>query len=113
MVYLSVQASKSILGSDVPLGKSAIDKADRRNIFETIHPYIMSPEDMAEVAETGDQVKDLWLESFTAQKGIIGTTHSYYTKQYFQYLFPSKGLIPNNKYGSLVGLPAGSTILQL
>ena len=76
----------------------------------------MSPEDMEEVAEAGDQVKDLWLESFTAiQKGmpVVGTTLSYYTKQYFQYFFPSKDLIPNNKYGSLVGLPAGSTILQV
>ncbi len=63
--------------------------------------------------EAGDQVKDLWLESFIAtQKGMIGTTLSYYTNQYFQYFFPSKGLIPNNKYGFLVGLPAGSTILQ-
>ena len=88
MVYLSVQASKSILGSDVPLGKSAIDKANHRIMFETIHPYTMSPEDMAEITapEAGDQVKDLWLESFTAtQKEMIGTTLNYYAKQYFQY----------------------------
>ena len=103
MAHLSVQASMSLLGYDVPLGKSATDKARRREVFEIIHPYIMSPADMEEVEEAGVEVKDLSLESFTAtQKGMLGTTLSYYTKQYFQYFFPSKGLIPNNKYGYLV-----------
>jgi hypothetical protein len=81
MAYLCVQASMSVLGYDVPLLTSAIDKAKRRDKFEIIHPYIMSAEDMAEVEKAGDRGKDLWLESFTApQKGMIGTTLFYYTK---------------------------------
>ena len=84
MAYLSVQASMSLLGYDVPLGKSAIDKANRREVFEIIHPYIMSPADMEEVEAAGDQVKDLWLESFTAtQKGMICTALSYFNKAVF------------------------------
>ena len=113
MAHVSVQASMSMHSINVPLGKTAADKRKRKEVFEIIHPYIMSPADMEEVEEAGVEVKDLWLESFTAtQKGMIGTTLSYYTKQYFQYFFPSRGLIPNNKYGSLVGLPPGATILQ-
>ncbi len=118
IAYLCVQASMSVLGydvptADVPVGTSAIDKTKRRDRFKIIHPYIMSPEDIAEVEESGNRVEDLWLESFTAtQKGMIGTTPNFCTKQYFQDCFPSKGLIPNKKYGFLVGLPAGSTILQ-
>ncbi len=49
MAYLCVQASMSVLGYDVPLGRSAIDKAKHRDIFEIIHPYIMLAEDMVEV----------------------------------------------------------------
>ena len=53
MVHLSVQVGMSVYGPnygyDVPSGKSLIDKAKRREIFEIIHPYIMSPEDMEEV----------------------------------------------------------------
>ena len=84
MAHVSVQVSMSLYGFDVPLGKTSTDKRKRREVFEIIHPYTLSEEDMEEVAEAGEQQIELWLESFTAtQKGLLGTTLSYYTKQYF------------------------------
>ena len=113
MAHVSVQVSMSMHSINVPLGKTAADKRKRKEVFEVIHYYTLSAADMEEVVAAGEQQIELWLENFTAtQKGLLGTTLSFYSKQYFQYFFPSKGLIPNNKYGSLVGLSPGATILQ-
>ncbi len=80
------------------------DAAKHREIFEIIHPYIMSPEDIEEVAQAGDQIQDLWLVSFAVtQKGMIGTTLSYYTKQYFQYFSRVKALFQTISMAPLWG----------
>ena len=113
MAHVSVQACMSKYGMNVPLSKTLTDKRSRKDVFDIIHPYTLSAADMEEVMEAGEQQIELWLESFTAtQKGLLGTTLSHDSKQYFQYFFPSKALIPNSKFGSLVGLPPGAKILQ-
>jgi hypothetical protein len=64
MVIVSVQVIMSIFGVDIPMGRTTADKQMRRNVFDIIHPYIMSPDDMIVVQVAGDQIKDLWLETF-------------------------------------------------
>ena len=64
--------------------------------------------------KAGDQVKDLWLETFTnSQKVMISTTLNWEAKRYFERLFPGRGNIPAVKYGTLVGLGHGKSILHL
>ncbi len=54
MVIVSVQVSMSLFSFDVPMGRTKADKKMRRNVFDIIHPYIMSPDDMVVVQEAGD-----------------------------------------------------------
>ncbi len=87
MVIVSVQVSMSLFGFDVPMGRTTADKKMRRNVFDIIHPYIMSPDDMVVVQEAGDQIKDRWLETFTnSQKVMIHSTLNATAKSYFDRL---------------------------
>ena len=102
-------------GVDIPMGRTANDKKMRRDVFDVIHPYVMSEleADMAEVAAAGHQVLDLWLETFTnSQKVMIGSTLNAEAKRYFNRFFLGEGNIPSEKYGALVGLGPGQSILH-
>ena len=113
IVIWSVQANMSMYGVDMPMGRTAHDKKMRRDVFDVIHPYVMSEADMAEVAAAGHQVLDLWLETFTnSQKVMIGSTLNAEAKRYFNRFFSSEGNIPSEKYGALVGLGPGQSILH-
>jgi hypothetical protein len=69
------QAMMSVAGHEIPLGKLTGDIMLRNMIFDIIHPYCLSPEDMKIVNEADHRKKTLWLETFTnTQKGIIGTS---------------------------------------
>ena len=106
MVHVSVQACMSKYGMNVPLSKTLTDKRSRKDVFDIIHPYTLSAADMEEVVAAGEQQIELWLESFTAtQKGLLGTTLSFYSKQYFQYFFSE--LRPYSK--QQVRLPCGTS----
>ena len=108
-----MQACMSLSGADLPLGRSTEDKKMRRAIFDVIAPYIMSAADMLAVQEAGDQIKDLWLETFTnSQKVMINSTLNAEAKAYFDHFFPGKGNIPSVKYANLVGLGPGQSILH-
>ena len=86
MVIWSVQASMSMYDVDMPTGNSARDKQMLRDVFDVIYPYIMSPEEMMEVEQDGDQVKNHWLETFTnSQKVMISTTLNGEANQYFPF----------------------------
>ena len=113
MVVVTMQACMSLCGADLPLGRSTEDKKMRRAIFDVIAPYIMSAADMLAVQEAGDQIKDLWLETFTnSQKVMINSTLNAEAKAYFDHFFPSKGNIPAVKYANLLGLGPGESILH-
>ena len=95
------------------MGRTVLDKKMRRDVFDVIHSYVMSADDMAEVDLAGEQVKDLWLETFTnSQKVRIGSTLNAEAKKYFNCFFSSQGNIPSAKYGALVGLWPGQSILH-
>ena len=81
----------SMYGVDMPMGRTAHDKKMRRDVFDVIHPYVMSAADMAEVALAGQQVLDLWLETFTnSQKVMIGTTLNWEAKYISTVFFKSR-----------------------
>ena len=112
-MVVSVQMSMSKCGVNLPMGRSTEDKKMRRAIFDVIAPYIMSAADMLAVQEAGDQIKDLWLETFTnSQKVMINSTLNAEAKAYFDHFFPGKGNIPSVKYANLVGLGPGESILH-
>ena len=113
MVVVSMQVGMSMCGVDLSMGRSTEDKKMRRAIFDVIAPYIMSAADMLAVQEAGDQIKDLWLETFTnSQKVMINSTLNAEAKAYFDHFFPGKGNIPSVKYANLVGLGPGESILH-
>ena len=86
MAHVSVQVSMSLYGFVVPLGKISTDMRKRREVFEIIHPYILSA-NMEEVAEAGEQQIELWLESFTSERIALHDTQLLY-KAVFPILFP-------------------------
>ena len=113
MVVVTMQGCMSLCGADLPLGRSTEDKKTRREIFDLIAPYIMSAADMLAVQEAGDQIKDLWFETFTyLQKVMINSTLNATAKSYFDRFFPKNGNISSVKYGALVGLGPGQSILH-
>ena len=78
----------SVAGHEIPLGKSTGDIMLRNMIFDIIHPYCLSPEDMKIVNEADHREKNLWLETFTnTQKGIIGTSFLNLAKDEFRSSF--------------------------
>jgi hypothetical protein len=75
MVSLLSQAMMSVVGHELPLGKSSEDQILRDRIFNLIAPYCLSTEDMEEVETFSRREMDVWLQSFTnTQKGVIFTS---------------------------------------
>ena len=52
----------SLKGYEIPLGRTASEKAARQQVFDIIAPYFLSAEDMKIVAKTGEEEMALWLE---------------------------------------------------
>ena len=108
-----MQVSVSMYGADLPMGRTTVDKQMCRKVCDIIHSYVMSPDDMVEAQQAGDQIKDLWLETFTSsQKVMISSTLNAEAKSFFDRFFPGKGSIPSAKYANLVGLRPGQSILH-
>ncbi len=110
---MSVQVSMSMYCNDLRMGRKTHDKQMCRDVFNIIHPYIMSCEDMDVVEQAGDQINDCWLETFTnPQKVMLSSTLNTVGKAYFDRFFLCKGNIPSARYGALVGHGPGKSILQ-
>ncbi len=108
------QAMMSLVGHEIPLGRSAADQELRFEVFEIIHPYCLSPEDM-EIVNGADLItKALWLETFTnTQKGMLGTSILSLAKDQFRTnFFPSNGAYPASDFAQMIGLPSGKSILN-
>ena len=114
MVSLLSQAMMSVVGHELPLGKSSEDQILRDRIFNLIAPYCLSTEDMEEVETFSRREMDVWLQSFTnTQKGVIFTSLLSNAKEWFRKkYFPSAGAYPATSYAELLGLPAGRSILE-
>ena len=108
------QAMMSVVGHELPLGKSSEDQILRDRIFNLIAPYCLSTEDMEELETFSRREMDVWLQSFTnTQKGVIFTSLLSNAKELFRKkYFPSTGAYPATANAELLGLPAGHTILE-
>ena len=108
------QAMMSVVGHEIPLGKSSEDQILRDRIFNMIAPYCLSTEDMEELETFSKREIDVWLQSFTnTQKGVIFTSLLSNAKELFRKkYFPSAGTCPASANAELLGLPAGHTILE-
>jgi hypothetical protein len=108
------QAMMSVVGHEIPLGKSSEDQILRDRIFQMIAPYCLSTEDMEELDTFSKREMDVWLQSFTnTQKGVIFTSLLSNAKELFRKkYFPSTGACPASANAELLGLPAGHTILE-
>ncbi len=105
----------SVVGHELPLGKSTEDQILRDRIFNMIAPYCLSTEDMEDLETFSERERDVWLQSFTnTQKGVIFTSLLSNAKEWFRKKkkFPSAGAYPATSYAELLGLPAGHTILE-
>ena len=108
------QAMMSLAGYEIPLGRSTADQVLRLEVFNIIHPYCLSPEDMEIVNESDPITKILWLETFTnTQKGLLGTSLFALAKSQFRTnFFPSNGAYPASDFAAMLGLPPGKSILE-
>ncbi len=110
------QAMMSRAGYEIPLGRSTADQVLRFEVFDIIHPYCLSPEDMEIVNESGPITKILWLETFTnTQKGLLGTSLlrlALAKEQFRTNFFPSNGAYPASDFAEMLGLPPGKSILE-
>ena len=108
------QAMMSLVGHEIPLGRSTADQELRFEVFDIIHPYCLSPEDMEIVNGVDPMTKVLWLETFTnTQKGMLGTSLLSLAKDQFRAnFFPSNGAYPATDFAEMIGLPPGKSILQ-
>jgi len=93
------QAMMSPVGHEIPLGRSTADQELRFEVFDIIHPYCLSPEDMEIVngAELNTKVTSLL---------------SLAKDQFRANFFPSNGAYPATDYAEMIGLPPGKSILQ-
>jgi hypothetical protein len=67
-----MQAMLSEYGYDFPTGRSMTAINQRNEIFEIIHPYVLSADDLDTVQQTHPGIKGLWLETFTnSLKGML------------------------------------------
>jgi hypothetical protein len=65
----------SLLGHDIPLGRTTHDKAARQQFFDIIAHYFLSAEAIRTVGEAEQEEMTLWLETITAtQKGLLYTS---------------------------------------
>ena len=108
------QAMMSLVGHEIPLGRSTADQELRFEVFDIIHPYCLSPEDMEIVNGVDSMTKVLWLETFTnTQKGMLGTSLLSLAKDRFRAnFFPSNGAYPATDFAEMIGLPPGKSILE-
>ena len=104
----------SLKGYDIPVGRTAGEKATREEVFNLIAPYFLSSEDMETIGEADQEEMALWLETFTnTQKGLLYTSLNVATKSFcIDNYFPCKGSIPTPEHAAELGLPSGKSILS-
>ena len=114
MLIFGFQAMMSVRGYDIPIGKTKTEVLARQELFDIIHPYVLSAEDMKIVNREDEHVRALWFETFTnAQKGVLLTSLGILSKEEFSTnFFPPKGSLPPPECAALMGLPPGKSFLH-
>ncbi len=88
----------------------------RIEIFEIIHPYVLSADDrdLVTVQQTNPGIKGLWLETFAnSLKGMLHNNLNIHAKHKFAgNFFPLRGALPPPDFGALLGLELGKSILR-
>jgi hypothetical protein len=109
-----MQAMLSEYGYDFPTGRSMTAINQRNEIFEIIHPYVLSADDLVTVQQTQPGIKGLWLETFTnSLKGMLHNNLNINAKHEFAgNFFPPRGALPPPDFGALLGLETGKSILH-
>ena len=109
-----MQAMLSEYGYDFPTGRSMTAINQRNEIFEIIHPYVLSADDLDTVQQTHPGIKGLWLETFTnSLKGMLHNNLNINAKHEFAgNFFPPRGALPPPDFGALLGLGTGKSILH-
>jgi hypothetical protein len=96
-----VQAMLSEYGYDFPTGRSMTALNARNGIFEIIHPYLLSKDDLETVQRTDPGINALWLETFTnSLKGMLHNNLNINAKHEFAgNFFPPRGALPPRDFG--------------
>ncbi len=103
----------SIVGYDIPLGRTTKDNTLRQEVFDLIAPYVLSAEEIQMVDETDPQIRGLWFETFTnSQKGVLFTSLNALAKEFYRkFYFPDNGTCPPPEFAALLCLPPGMSFL--
>ena len=110
---VSMQVSMSLYGFDVPCGKNGLAVSRRQKIYDIIAPYVLSAEDMKEIAEAPRQLKELWLESLAnTNRTMVHTNTQRATKELLRKAFPSKDLVPSRRFRVMLGLEDETSVLH-
>ena len=102
----------AMYGFDVPFSKKPVDVDRRREIFKVVSMYCFSQDDLVDIREYPEPVKDLWLWSFTNSQSVMMRKLLINTKDYFRRYFPDDGHSPKASLGKMIGLEPGQTILD-
>ena len=103
----------AMYGCEVPTCKGVEHQTRRDDIFSVVAPYCFSTEDMDAYMEYTENIRDLWLMSFTnSQNVMIWAKLMPIAKKYFRIYFPDKGASPRASLGRKVGLEPGQSILD-
>ncbi len=103
-------------GYDFPTGRSTTAINARNGIFEIIHPYVLSKDDLDTVQRTDPGIKALWLATFTnSLKGMLHNNLNINAKHEFAGNFFPPNFFP--PYHPLIlvrsfGLQFGKSILN-
>ena len=103
----------AMYGCEIPTGKGVEHQKRGDNIFTIVSQYCMSEEDLEGYMEYTENIRDLWLMSFTnLQNVMIWAKLMPIAKKYFRIYFPDKGASPRASLGRKVGLEPGQSILD-
>ena len=103
----------AMYGFDVPSSKKPAHAERRNEIFKVVQKYVFSMEDMDEIRTYPDNVRALWLWSFTnSQSVMLRSKLLFNTKEYFRRYFPDNGSAPKASLGKMIGLKPGETVLD-
>ena len=103
----------AMYGCEIPTGKGVEHQRRRDDIFSIVAQYCLSEEDMEAYMEYSENIRDLWLMSFTnSQNVMIWAKLIPIAKKYFCIYFPDHGAVPKTSLGRKIGLGAGQTILD-
>ena len=103
----------ALYGCEIPTGKGVEHQKRRDEIFSIVSQYCMSEEDLESYMDYTENIRDLWLMSFTnSQNVMIWAKLMPIAKRHFRSYFPDKGASPRLALGRKIGLQAGQSILD-